>query len=766
MTPRPLSVLLVEDSDDDAQLVLRELRRGGWAPSFARVDTEAELVRSLREGHWQLVLSDYSMPRFTGLAALEVVKDLAPDLPFILVSGTAGEDTAVMAMRCGAADYLLKGNLQRLNAAVERELEAATRRHARRRSDEALAASEAALAAANARFRHLFEVLPDIVTVVRGGRFVFVNPAFERATGFSAAQMLGREVLSLVHPDDRAATTSASGAAGEVPARQVHRWLHRDGGAITVELRTEIIDFDGHRALLAVARDVSERVRAEEALRSSEERFRTLVHSLDDLVFTLDLQQRFTEVYGPWVQEFGLQREQCLGKTVGEVLGGDAHPAAAQRALAGERTVYDWAYALPDGVHHFQTSLTPLFDARGKTTGLVGVGRDATHMKRAEEQLLVADRMVSMGALAAGVAHEINNPLAAVLANLEFLRQDLAQAQRAATPGAEVAALTAALAEPLADAREAAERVRQIARDLKVFSRAADQEHTSAVDVEAVLDSTTRLAWNEIRHRARLTRDYGAVPRVHGNESRLGQVFLNLLVNAAQAIPDGHFDAHEIHLATRVTPQGLVEVEVRDSGAGIPLEVQPRLFTPFVTTKPVGVGTGLGLSICQRIVTELGGTIRFESTPGKGTTFFVALPTTSQPAAAAPAAEPVLRAVRRAQVLVIDDEPLIASSLRRALSDEHDITLASSGVRALELYRQGHRFDVLFCDLMMPEMTGIELFRALESEAPEQAARVIFLTGGAFTPGANDFIDSVTNTRLEKPFEISQLKRAVANALR
>ncbi|MEY2929303.1 MAG: hypothetical protein RL033_52, partial [Pseudomonadota bacterium] len=313
---KTLRALLVEDSPSDADLVLLELRRGGYHVTSTRVQTAQDLEQSL-QGDWDIVLSDYSMPHFSGLEALSLVRRVRSELPFIIVSGTVGEDAAVGAMRAGAHDYVLKQSLARLCPAIDRELREA-------------------------------------------------------------------------------------------------------------ELR------------------------------------------------------------------------------------------ASQRKM--------------------------------------------------QEQLLISDRMASVGTLAAGVAHEINNPLAAIVANLELMSRDLT----AVASRLQVTDRLHEVFDELSDARESADRLRHIVRDLKIFSRATDEEHRGAVEVERVLESSLRMAWNEIRHRARLVKEYSAVPPVEANEARLGQVFLNLIINAAQAIREGDAEHNLIRVVTRVDSAGRVVTEIRDTGSGIP----------------------------------------------------------------------------------------------------------------------------------------------------------------------------------------------------
>jgi CheY-like chemotaxis protein/anti-sigma regulatory factor (Ser/Thr protein kinase) len=307
----------------------------------------------------------------------------------------------------------------------------------------------------------------------------------------------------------------------------------------------------------------------------------------------------------------------------------------------------------------------------------------------------------------------------------------------------------------LRDAHDSADRVRQIVRDLKTFSR-ADEQRRVPVDVRVVLESAVRMVWNEIRHRARLQRSYDHVPPVLANEARLGQLFLNVLVNAAQAIPEGHAEENVIELRLRTDAAGRVVVEVRDTGAGMLPAVRDRVFEPFFTTKPVGVGTGLGLPICQRIISELAGEIAVESEVGRGTTFRVTLPATTAEAEAAPP-EPAPEPRRRGRILVVDDEPLVVRAIARTLTPIHEVATATSGREALATIQAGPGFDLILCDLMMPEVSGAEVYKELRRTAPQTAAAMVFMTGGAFTPEAHEFLERVPNPRVEKPIDTAGL---------
>jgi CheY-like chemotaxis protein len=251
------------------------------------------------------------------------------------------------------------------------------------------------------------------------------------------------------------------------------------------------------------------------------------------------------------------------------------------------------------------------------------------------------------------------------------------------------------------------------------------------------------------------------VPLVEANESKLGQVVLNLIMNAAQSIPEGRATDNAISIATMVAEDGRVVVEVRDSGAGMSPEVKKSLFMPFFTTKPVGVGTGLGLSICLRIISSMGGSITVDSELGQGSTFRVYLVPARDVTKSADVAEVVVRSPsRRGAVLVIDDEPAVGLLVEMVLSD-HEVTTTTNALDALEWVTQGRRFDVILCDLMMPSLTGMEFYAELTRIAPELGPRVVFLTGGAFTPRAEQFLAEVDNLRIDKPFDLDVLTAAV-----
>jgi two-component system cell cycle sensor histidine kinase/response regulator CckA len=390
-----------------------------------------------------------------------------------------------------------------------------------------------------------------------------------------------------------------------------------------------------------------------------------------------------------------------------------------------------------------------------------------------QARLAQTDRLTSLGTLAAGVAHEINNPLSYVLLNIGYIGEELPKllADGADTIGKPPDGRVEELLLAFEHARNGAERIRDIVRSLKTFSR-PDDEACAPLNIAQVLEATIAMIENEIRHRAHLVREFTPAPEVTANEARLGQVFLNLLLNAVQALPEERYEKNEIRVVVKPRAPHEVVVEVHDNGVGIAPQVRGRIFEPFFTTKPVGIGTGLGLAICHGIVTSLGGTLTVESEEGKGSAFRITLPAatrTGEPVDSRPrnvnAKSAVTPSKSKGRVLVVDDEPVVCFALERLLSSESEVVAMTSARDALARIQSGDGFDVILCDLMMPDLDGQAMYEELLKIAPKQAERMIFVTGGAFTMRAHDFLARVPNTRLSKPFDVEGLLELVRSRI-
>jgi PAS domain S-box-containing protein len=619
-----------------------------------------------------------------------------------------------------------------------------------------------------------FELCRDLLVVAGlDGRFKRVNQAWTRTLGWSSAELLAEPSLSFVHPDDRATTieTGAHLASGQPLVSFSNRFRSKDGSYRWLEW--QVAPCADGALIHGAARDITDARVSKEAMRELTVSLATTLDSIGDGVIATDVTGTITRMNRVAEQLTGWTREAATDRPFSEVFA-----IINQETRRPTQSPVDCV--LHQGVESdipsrtllvrkdgseipIADSCAPIRNDEAVISGAVLVFRDLTDQRKAEateaqyqQQLILADRMASVGTLAAGVAHEINNPLTYVTANL-----DLAIEELRALSGGSASGRMKDLEELLLEAREGTARVSKIVRGLKTFSR-IEEERRSIIDLIPVLDLSINMAFNEIRHRARLVKQYGSLPLVEADDARLGQVFINLLVNAAQAMPAGSSDENEIRIITSTDALGQAVIEVRDTGPGIPAAVLARIFDPFFTTKAVGVGTGLGLAICHNIITGMRGQISVQSAEGKGTTFRIVLPASTAQPTVPPEVAPGLEvaAVTHGRVLVVDDEPAVGLAVRRVLR-EHEVIVVSAAPAALELIAAGKEFDVILSDLMMPGMSGMEFYTVLAELDPRMAARVVFVTGGAFTPEANAFLDRIANERMEKPFHFKQLRELV-----
>ena len=521
--------------------------------------------------------------------------------------------------------------------------------------------------------------------------------------------------------------------------------------------------------------------RADRRLREREQWISTTLRSIADAVLSVDSTGRITFMNGMAEQLTGASAAQVTGRPAREVLclvdsqGRPLDETPLDRALREGHTATPQESYLRDRqsgeLRLVSDSAAPIIE-RGRVFGAVVVFRDVTENRRLQRQLEAADRMASLGTISAGVAHEINNPLAVVIAGADLLREDLDRLDAgephapdpAVTSGATDApepsrqAIQQAL-QSIAEVRSAAGRISEIVAGLRTFARPAERSSGRA-NVARSVEWAVRATSHQLRHTARIRVDAEEVPAASVDENQLGQVLVNLLINAGQAFGPRAAAANEIRVSCRTGQDGRIVVEVTDNGVGMPPEVRERVFEPFFTTKTVDQGTGLGLSICHGIVTRAGGDIEIESRVGEGSTFRVlllpaddALPPTS-PESAAPVS------TLRGRILVVDDEEDMRAVLRRVLR-EHDVVAVGDGRPALELLRSGERFDLILSDLMMPGMSGQRFHEAVLRDHPDEADKIVFLTAGAVTTESEEFLGGLSTPRIQKPFQGPQLRATI-----
>jgi signal transduction histidine kinase/CheY-like chemotaxis protein len=477
--------------------------------------------------------------------------------------------------------------------------------------------------------------------------------------------------------------------------------------------------------------------------------------------------------------EFDLDRRCYVERLPHKPLSAEHEPLRAQdlpwhRVFQEDKPQANVTLGLPrpDGVCWVLVSVMPDFSrSSGESSALmtltdVTAGKEASDALRdadrtlrrtissvsnLQDQLARSEHMASLGLMAAGVAHEINNPLSYILSNLSFA------AERAIDQESRLA---------LREALEGAGRVRDIVRDLKTLSRLESEDELKPVDARNAVDAALKLAFDEVRHRAKIQRHFSEIPLVLGDETRLVQVMLNLVTNAAQSIAPGAPDDNQISVEVKLADNGADEVEivVSDTGAGISAAHLPKVFEPFFTTKPAGEGTGLGLSICHRLVHGMGGHIHVSSQEGKGSRFSVFL------CVAAPANEldtavsdQVPSSMRRLRLLIVDDEVMVARAAQRLFEGQFKVDIALDGKAALERLADTD-YDVVLCDVMMPGLSGLDVYRQVRLEHEALAARFVFATGGLFNQELSESVSRLSNMIVEKPFDAKALRRVIEAA--
>jgi PAS domain S-box-containing protein len=585
-------------------------------------------------------------------------------------------------------------------------------------------------------------------------RILYVNACAARIVGRPAAELIGQAPWSILRDEDKPIVRAAIDRPADAPATVLELIVQQpDGKQIPITLAATRIHAAIGMLSFGYFRDISQERETIAALRQSEARFRFLVETAPDGVVIL---QRGIIVFSnpKGAHLLGVESvEAALGHPLADfVPPGDA-------ALAGERIAAMLRHGteFPPSEYGVLADPTRAVEIKSITCewngepAILAVSRDVTERNALRRRLVESDRLAALGTLAAGVAHEINNPLtyatlstqriARVIEGLE-LPDDVRETLRG----------------HIEDIRHGMRRVASVTHSLHSFV-SHDDDEPGPVDLQSVIERALKMVDNELRHAARLVYTPAPAPAVLGNSSRIEQVLVNVLINAIKALPAGATTHHEIRVSL-AQQADRVTVTISDTGSGIPDAVRGRIFDPFFTTRDIGRGMGLGLSVSKTIVEKYGGEIELDSTENVGTTVRVHF----RKHAGAPIRveePPPPPQVPRKQVLVVDDEPLICQILERILRDEHDVTVATTGQEALAaLSRQ--QFGVILCDVMMPGMNADELHRRISAEHPDMEQRIVFMSGGVLGTEIENLLDGLPNPRLAKPFRVEDVLELVS----
>lgn len=611
------------------------------------------------------------------------------------------------------------------------------------------------------RCRRVIETTSDAIVITDRDRAIaFANPSAHALFGYPDSALVGMRVADILPPEVREDVAGYESAALEgVPQHYETVVLRADGEQRAVSVSTaplrearEGVGASEVTGVVASLRDITSERRARDAVARSEARYQRLVETAPDAIFTLDTEGRFTSVNRAFEHAVGRPRAELVGMGFTEVLDESQRQLAEDLFVdtaAGRRGQAEIRYRNTQGeLCTGSVTATPVIED-GEIRGCLGIVRDVTGERRLAEQLLQREKLAAVGQLVSGVAHELNNPLAGVMAFAQLLE---------AAPGSVDEQRDAVRA-----IHKEAKRAARIVSNLLLFARERDPERTRT-DLNAVMLDALELRRYVLRtQQVEVITDLDpALPAVWADPFQLQQVVLNLVTNAEYALK-GMERRKTITLRTRLAGNRVV-ASVSDNGTGIKAEVIDRVFNPFFTTKDVGEGTGLGLSISHGIIRQHGGQISVESVPGEGATFLIDLPLSPL---ANPKPQSELGTARRgsgsSSFLIVDDEPSLRRALVRYLEREgHSVDTAATGAEALSRMA-ARRYDAILLDLRMPDIAGGGVYSRLLEEDPEHAARVVFATGDTESDGAREFLREAGRPCVSKPFMLPAVIRLLCD---
>jgi PAS domain S-box-containing protein len=615
-----------------------------------------------------------------------------------------------------------------------------------------------AVARSESRYRSLVETATDaIYTMGADSCFTSVNNATCEIAGYPREELLGRRVRWLLDPDEFGEVQRHFQEALDGRARRYECHLYRRDGERRLLSVTNTPIFQGTAVVgvLGIARDITAGREREEALMRSEARYEHLVETAPDAIFTLDAGGRFTSVNRSLERTIRRPRSELIGVRFSVVL----DDRQVQRAetlfaatLSGRRQRSELRYRGDNSTLRTGSIITAPIVEDKRIVGVLGIVRDVTEERLLGAQLLQREKLAAVGQLVSGVAHELNNPLAGIMAFAQLLESspDVTLDQR----------------DSVETIHKEAKRAAKIVSNLLLFARQRDPERTST-DLNRVMADTLELRRYVLRtQQVEIVTEFDAdLPLVWGDPFQLQQVVLNLLTNAEHALR-GAEGVKRITMRTHRVDDRVI-ASVSDTGPGIAPEALNHIFNPFFTTKEIGEGTGLGLSISDGIVRQHGGQIVVHSTPGDGATFSIELPRTTPPNGSLDASAVEVRAQSSARtLLIVDDEASIRHALTRYLEREgHAVDAVATGGEALALLRD-KRYDGILLDLRMPDVSGGEVYATLRETDPEHAERVVFATGDVESDAAREFLRSAQRPYVSKPFVLPTVAHLLCGAAR
>ena len=764
---QPLRVLLVEDNEDDAALILRLLRRNGYEPDWRRVQTAEDLNAALAEGHWDVVLSDYAMPHFDGLRALQVLREQYAFLPFIIISGSIGEETAVAAMRAGASDYLMKSNLTRLVPAIERELRESAERQERARTKKALLELQE-------KFQAVFREYLDVMLVLDAlnGDILHVNHAAATVMGHDERWLTGQNFEALWPEDSRAMAEEVLDQVRTQGSAFYSGWFLRlDGSACPMDLQANRVPWGRTQAIIVTLRDVTERHQAQQQLAEEKEQLATTLRSIGEAVATTDVRGRIALLNGVAEELTGWTQEEAAGRPLAEVLqlraGPDARPCHEEVTrvlrMGGVVELSDQVSLRSRHGRECALSLTAAPIRRhedGLISGLVMVFRDMTIEQKLEEERQKASKLESVGLLAGGIAHDFNNILTAILGHISLAKTTMSPVPPVIGTIEKACLYATDLTRQLLTFAKGSNPKRQV-ESLREVAREGVEFALHGSSLRCCFDLPDDLAPVEV------------------DRGQIHQVINNLVINAVQASAEGgnlRVEACNVSVGrdcpvATLVPGPYTRLTVRDTGTGIASEHLARIFDPYFTTK--SSGSGLGLATAYSIIKKHEGTIQVESEIGVGTAFHIYLPaaapkpasTPGEKAGTATAKTTEIAVGSRGRILFMDDEAVLQELVGAMIEYlGYEVACVGDGEQALTRFQQartaGTPFDAVIVDLTVPGgMGGYETVQRLRALDPN--VRAIVSSGYSNDPIIANYRSHGFTGAIAKPYQMAELGKVL-----
>ncbi len=740
-----MKILHLEDNPQDAALVRSILDVECPGYQIRVVDDSTSFLIELKNGNYDVVLSDYNLPGFEGADALVLSQQIAPQVPFIFCSGNIGEDRAIAALRAGAADYVLKDRMKRLPTALYRAVRDAAEKRARREAESALRRSEE-------NYRLLFDQANDAIFLAGAdGRLLDLNARACQALGHTRETMLRFHLLDLIAPEDRdAARTNLARLLGGNPQVNAYHFLRPDGSQLVGEISTKLLP-DGR--LLGIVRDITARKQAEAHIRE----LAMVINHAPLAVIIWDLKHRVTYWNQGAAKLYGKTDAEVRGRTAEELFGAGYAAILIRDEWHGEVPLQTRDGRLIQAELH----LSLIHDEKGQPQARLSLCLDITEKKNLEEQFLRAQRMENLGMLAAGIAHDFNNILSPVLMAANLFR-------RVKLPPRDAKLLDAL--------EQSVERGAALVRQILAFAYGTGAERHLvqlkhiARDIALLIEETFPRSLKFEQNIANNLRP------VNANPTQIHQVLLNLCVNARDAMSERgrlslrlsncRLGSAEAAAIPEGRPGDFVLIEVADTGTGIPPAILARIWEPFFTTKGPGKGTGLGLSTVRGIVSSHEGFLAIDTKVGAGTTFRVYLPAMPYEPVRVPAPPGIVPLAQNELVLVVDDEPNVRDLISVILGDHgYRILKARDGVEAINLL-SAHKgaVQLLATDLQMPNLGGEGLIRIVRQLYPNLRVLIVSAVSSLERqPGFKPH--QVGDGFLPKPFKPDALLAAVHDLL-